>query len=65
MYMAVATVLKKFKELGMPGIKELLVILVVVLIIFGAGRLKNIGKDLGVAIKNFKDGLSDQSDKKK
>ena len=49
----------------MPGIKELLVILVVVLIIFGAGRLKNIGKDLGVAFKNFKDGLSDQSDKKK
>ena len=39
----------------MPGFKELLIILVVVLIIFGAGRLKNIGKDLGAAIKNFKE----------
>ena len=43
----------------MPGFKELLIILVVVLIIFGAGRLKNIGKDLGAAIKNFKEGMSD------
>jgi sec-independent protein translocase protein TatA len=48
----------------MPGFKELLIILVVVLIIFGAGRLKNIGKDLGAAIKNFKEGMSDNSDKK-
>jgi sec-independent protein translocase protein TatA len=48
----------------MPGFKELLIILVVVLIIFGAGRLKNIGKDLGDAIKNFKEGMSDKSDKK-
>jgi sec-independent protein translocase protein TatA len=49
----------------MPGIKELLIILVVVLIIFGAGKLKNIGKDLGVAVKNFKKGLSDQTNKDK
>jgi sec-independent protein translocase protein TatA len=49
----------------MPGIKELLVILLVVLIIFGAGKLKTIGKDLGVAIKNFKDGMSDADKKNK
>ncbi len=37
--------------LGMP---ELLVILVIVLIIFGAGKLPEIGGALGKGIKNFK-----------
>jgi len=37
--------------IGMP---ELLVILVIVLIIFGAGRLPEIGGSIGKAIKNFK-----------
>lgn len=38
----------------MPGIGELLVILVIVLIIFGAGKLPQIGEALGRGIKNFK-----------
>ncbi len=36
------------------GFKELLIILVIVLILFGAKRLRNIGSDLGSAIKNFR-----------
>jgi sec-independent protein translocase protein TatA len=36
------------------GIAELLIILVIVLIIFGAGKLPDIGEGLGRGIKNFK-----------
>lgn len=36
------------------GMSELLVILVIVLIIFGAGKLPEIGSALGKSIKNFK-----------
>jgi sec-independent protein translocase protein TatA len=36
------------------GIPELLIILVIVLIIFGAGKLPEIGGALGKGIKNFK-----------
>ena len=36
------------------GIPELLIILVIVLIIFGAGKLPEIGSALGKGIKNFK-----------
>jgi sec-independent protein translocase protein TatA len=36
------------------GFKELLVILIVVLLIFGAKRLRNVGSDLGEAIKGFR-----------
>lgn len=38
----------------MPGIPELLIILVIVLLIFGAGKLPAIGDALGRTIKNFK-----------
>ncbi len=41
--------------LGMP---ELLIILVIIVIIFGAGRLPEIGQGLGRAIRNFKDSTS-------
>jgi len=41
--------------LGMP---ELLIILVIILIIFGAGKLPQIGKGLGQGIKNFRDSTS-------
>ena len=36
------------------GIPELIIILVIVLIIFGAGKLPEIGSGLGKGIKNFK-----------
>lgn len=38
----------------MPGIPELLIILVIVLLVFGAGKLPQIGDALGRSIKNFK-----------
>jgi sec-independent protein translocase protein TatA len=38
----------------MPGMGELLVILVIVMLIFGAGKLPAIGDALGRSIKNFK-----------
>ena len=40
----------------MPGIPELLIILTIVLLIFGAGKLPAIGDALGRSIKNFKRG---------
>jgi len=41
------------------GVPELLIILVIVLIIFGAGKLPQIGQSLGQGIKNFKKSVSD------
>ncbi len=41
------------------GMPELIVILVIVLIIFGAGKLPSIGVGLGKAIRGFKKGLSE------
>jgi sec-independent protein translocase protein TatA len=38
----------------MPGIPELLLILLIVLLVFGAGKLPAIGDALGRSIKNFK-----------
>lgn len=43
------------------GIPELLIILVIVMIIFGAGKLPQIGEGLGKAINGFKRGLSETS----
>ena len=37
----------------------------IVLVIFGAGKLKNIGGDLGSAIKSFKEGMNDKDEPKK
>jgi sec-independent protein translocase protein TatA len=45
--------------LGMP---ELLIILVVVLLIFGANRLPDIGAGLGKAIRGFKKGVQEPTD---
>ena len=39
------------------GFSELLIILVIVLIIFGAGRLPELGEGLGRGIKNFRKGI--------
>ena len=36
------------------GMPELMIILVIVLVVFGAGRLPEIGSALGKSIKNFK-----------
>ena len=40
------------------GLPELLIILVIVIVIFGASRLPQLGRGLGEGISNFRDGLS-------
>jgi sec-independent protein translocase protein TatA len=40
--------------MGSIGMPELMVILVIVLVVFGAGKLPQIGGNLGKAIRNFK-----------
>ncbi|MFP6579217.1 MAG: twin-arginine translocase TatA/TatE family subunit [Myxococcota bacterium] len=42
------------------GTTELLIILVIVVLIFGARRLPEIGSGIGKAIKNFKSGVSEE-----
>ena len=46
------------------GWQELLIILVVVALIFGTSRLKNLGSDLGGALKGFKKSLKEDSENK-
>ena len=40
--------------MGSIGMPELIIILVIALIIFGAGKLPQIGENMGKAIRNFK-----------
>jgi sec-independent protein translocase protein TatA len=51
--------------LGSLGLPELLVILVIVVLIFGANRLPELGKGVGSAIKNFKQGMKEANDDNK
>ena len=44
------------------GVPELLIILVIIILLFGVGRISKIAGELGKGIKSFKDGL--QGDKK-
>ncbi len=44
--------------LGKLGVPELLVIFAIALLIFGPGKLADLGKGLGEGIRNFKSGIS-------
>jgi len=43
----------------MPGPFELIIILVIVVLVFGGKRLKNLGADLGSAINGFKSSMKE------
>jgi sec-independent protein translocase protein TatA len=45
--------------IGRLGMPELLVILVIVILIFGANRLPELGRGIGKGIRNFKDATRD------
>ena len=44
------------------GFRELLIILVIALILFGAKKLRNVGTDLGAAVRGFKKAVNDGDD---
>ena len=53
--------------MGFGGISlwQLLIILVVVFLIFGSGKLKSLGSDLGSSIKGFKKALKEEDSNEK
>ena len=51
--------------MGMPGMGELFVIFLIVLVLFGAGKIPKIAKDMGSGIREFKKAVSGESDSKK
>ena len=44
------------------GTQELLIILVLVLVVFGAGKLPQVGGALGKSLRNFKEGMKDEEE---
>jgi sec-independent protein translocase protein TatA len=48
---------------GRLGIPELLIILAIIILIFGANRLPEIGRGIGKGIRNFKDANKSDKDK--
>ena len=50
-----------FGSLGLP---ELLVIFAIILVVFGAGKLPQLGRGLGEGISNFRQGLKGKDDQK-
>ncbi len=46
----------------MPSVPQLLIVLAIVVLIFGAKRLKNLGSDLGGAVKGFKTAVKDEEE---
>lgn len=46
------------------GAPELIIVLIIVILIFGVGRIANIGGELGKGISAFRKGLKSEDDKK-
>jgi len=47
--------------MGSFSIWHWLIVLIVVLLIFGTKKLRNVGQDMGAAVKGFKDGMKDDA----
>ena len=50
--------MKEVKHMWRPGIAEIIIVLIVVLVLFGPGRITKIARELGASITAFKEGLS-------
>lgn len=50
--------------MGSFSIWHWLIVLVIVMLVFGTKKLRNVGSDLGGAVKGFKDGMKDASAEK-
>jgi sec-independent protein translocase protein TatA len=50
--------------MGISSIWHWLVVLLIVVLVFGTKKLRNIGEDLGGAVKGFRDGLRDGTSEK-
>ena len=51
--------------MGGLGMRELVIILLVVLVVFGAKKLRTVGSDLGHAVRGFKKAMSEGEDEQK
>jgi sec-independent protein translocase protein TatA len=51
--------------MGSFSIWHWLIVLIIVLLIFGTKKLRNLGSDLGGAVKGFKDGIKDANSEEK
>ena len=51
--------------MGRIGIPELLIILTIIILIFGASRLPEIGRGIGKGIRNFKDATKNDADEER
>ena len=47
------------------GMQELIIIMIIVVVLFGATRLPQLGSGIGKAIKNFKEGIKEISEEAK
>ncbi len=49
--------------MGNMGIWQLLIVAVIIVLLFGTKKLRNLGGDLGSAVKGFKNAMTDNKDK--
>jgi sec-independent protein translocase protein TatA len=47
--------------MGSLGLPELIIIFLIIMVIFGGNRLPELGRGIGKAIRNFKDGVKDSN----
>jgi sec-independent protein translocase protein TatA len=50
--------------MNIPGAPELIIILLIIILLFGVGRISKISKELGSGIRGFKEGLQGDNDEK-
>jgi sec-independent protein translocase protein TatA len=64
-FMRIRACARKEKTMGSLSIWHWLIVLVVVVLVFGTGKLGNIGSDLGKAVKGFKDGVKGEEEERR